>query len=185
MDLAVNPQRDMVRRTLAEHLVGFGLAPVTSIQEQADVLRARRAGKIVTCGGRLVGVFGRWWPYLGNHFQTLLDRQWRPLIGDRCELYFHAPLSSPGFLTLSYVHSGDGTSLSTFYAATLVLDEIARLKRSVAIVSNVTNDRISDRLLQRWGWEAHCLEWSGRHFIKRFYGEYPEIALPWRKRLEM
>ena len=75
------------------------------------------------------------------------------------------------------------TALSTFYAATLILDEIARLRDTNAIVCNVTNLRISDRLMLRWGWEKHCQHWAGRHFIKRFYGRYPEISSTWRERL--
>ena len=73
----------------------------------------------------------------------------------------------------------------TLYAASLVLDEVARLRRSQAIVCNVTNRRISDRLMQRWGWEEHCQQWSSRHFIKRLYGEYPEISSSWRERLRL
>jgi hypothetical protein len=75
--------------------------------------------------------------------------------------------------------------LSTFYAATLVLDEIARLRDANAIVCNVTNVRISDRLMRRWGWEEHCQQWMGRHFIKRFYGHFPDIPSSWRERLNL
>jgi hypothetical protein len=64
-----------------------------------------------------------------------------------------------------------------------MLDEIARIKGAHAIVCHVTNGRISDRLLRRWGWEAHCLNWKGRHFIKRFYGRYADIPNHWRSRL--
>ncbi len=142
-----------------------------------------RCGRIITQAGRLVGVHGRWWPYYGSWFQVYWDMALRPLKRDRCELYFHKPLGSKDFLCLSYVHSGARTSLSSFYLATLVLDEIARVKGSKAIVCNVTNHRISDRLMERWGWQAHCQKWRGRHFIKRFYGHYPKIAPYWRSRL--
>ncbi|HBE66664.1 MAG TPA: hypothetical protein DDW52_00815 [Planctomycetaceae bacterium] len=104
---------------------------------------------------------------------------------DVCELYYHAPLACPRFLTLSYVRSGPKTSLSTFYAATLMLDEIARLKQTGAIVCNVSSDRLTDRLLARWGWDEHCESWTGRHFIKRLYGDYPRIPEVWRKRLRL
>jgi hypothetical protein len=56
----------------------------------------------------------------------------------------------------------------------LVLDEIARIKQTDAIVCDVRNARISDRLLRRWGWESHVPQSRRRHFIKRFYGEYPD-----------
>ena len=38
--------------------------------------------------------------------------------------------------------------------------------------------RISSRLAQRWGWEAHKPSRWRRHFIKRFYGSYPEPLKP-------
>ena len=185
MDLAIDSRCNLVHRPILERLAGLGLRTVTEIARQTQQLEARRAGHIVVQGGRLVAVFGRWWPYLGNHIRAAWDQRFRQTEVDRCELFYHAPLSSPQFLTLSYIHSGERTSLASLYAATLVLDEIARIKRSLAIVCNVTNDRISDRLLARWGWETHCHAWSGRHFIKRFYGEYPEIATVWRTRLKM
>jgi len=115
--------------------------------------------------------------------QVVWDMHVRPVRGDRCELFYHQPIGNPGYLSLSYVHSGARTSLSTVYLAGLVLDEIARLHRAHAIVCHVTNDRITDRLMQRLGWQAHCQQWSGRHFIKRFYGDYPDLSPHWRQRL--
>ena len=185
MDLAIDSRCDLVRRPIVERLAGFGLSPVTHIAQQAQQLAARRAGHIVVQGGRLVAVFGRWWPYLGNHLRAAWDQRFRQTEVDRCELFYHTAISSPQFLTLSYIHSGEKTSLASLYAATLVLDEIGRIKRSLAIVCNVTNDRISDRLFARLGWVSHCHAWSGRHFIKRFYGQHPEIADSWRTRLTM
>lgn len=151
----------------------------------ADRLSKLRCGRITTRNGRLEAVYGRWWPYYGSLFEVWCDMRFRSGAGDRCDLYYHAPLSSPSFLTLDYVRSGPQTRYSTCYAATIVLDEIARLRKSKAIVCHITNDRISDRLLRRGGWQAHCLEWSGRHFIKRFYGEYPVISSAWRERLKL
>ena len=63
--------------------------------------------------------------------------------------------------------------------ALLVLDEIAKLKRTDAIVCEVSNWRISDRLLTRWGWESHLGESRRRHFIKRFYGDYTAVTDRW------
>ena len=185
MDLAIDSRVDLVRRSTAERLAGFGLAPVIDIGKQQQLLRGRRAGCIVTERGRLAAVFGRWWPYLGNHLRAQWDRRFRGASGDRCELYYHVPLSASQFITLSYVHSSETCSLSTLYAASLVLDEIAHIKGSAAIVCHVTNDRISDRLLTRWGWSSHCPDLQGRHFIKRFYGKYPDIPALWRTRLRM
>lgn len=166
-------------------LAGIGLPFVREPVEAHKLLQRRRAGKIIVQEGRLVGIAGRWWPHLGSLAEVWLAKRARFGTKDRCELYYHQPLGSAGFLTLSYVKAGPATSLSTFYASTLVLDEIARLKDTQAVVCHVTNDRLSDRLLRRWGWQQHCLQWSGRHFIKRFYGHFPEIAPTWRKRLRL
>lgn len=144
-----------------------------------------RCGRIVCENGQLTSIRRRWWPYLGNIVQAMLDTKLRPLKKDRCELFYHQPWSSPNYLSLAYVRSGPGTSLSTFYLATLALDHIARLKRSDGIVCHVSNDRISDKLLARWGWQQHCLDWPGRHFIKRFYGDYPDLGDCWSERLHL
>ncbi len=185
MDLAVD-QRDAGHRwSLAAGLAGWGLQPITCIVSARDVLRCRRAGRIVIDVGQLTAVYGRWWPYSGDLLHVRWDTAFRGMQRDRCELYYHCPKSVNGFMTLDYVRSGAGTSLNTFYAATLVLDEIARLKQANAIVAHVTNARISDRLMERWGWQAHCLQWQGRHFIKRFYGHYPSIPTSWRTRLSL
>jgi hypothetical protein len=61
----------------------------------------------------------------------------------------------------------------------IVLDEIARLKGSDAIVAEVRNLRISNRLLHRWGWESHLPTSRRRHYIKRFYGSYPDPHAAW------
>lgn len=185
MDLALDQRGIGNRWSLATGLAGWGLPPVTHVARKHDWLARRRAGRIVTQDGKLRAVYGRWWPYGGNMLQVQWDLLFRTMPVDRCELFFHAPLACPNFLTLDYVHSGPSTSLSTFYAATLVLDEIAKIKRSAAIVCHVTNQRISDRLLERWGWQAHCPNWKGRHFIKRLYGQYAPIPSQWRTRLTL
>jgi len=57
-----------------------------------------------------------------------------------------------------------------------VLDEIARIKRSDALLTDASNLRISDRLLARWGWVPHTSSRWHRHHIKRFYGNYPPAS---------
>ena len=184
MDLAAS-QADARPRGLLSDLgvAGIGLRSVKNIAADHELLRARRSGKIIVEYGGLRSVCGRWWPHCGNMMQVLWDMNFRPVCRDRCELYYHIPWGAPGFITLSYVHSGPATSMGTLYAGALVLDEIARLKQSQAIVCHVTNDRISDRILTRWGWQQHCLDWAGRHFIKRFYGKYPAVSSHWSERL--
>ena len=183
MDLAIDQGSVGNLHVLATRLAGLGLRCVTDLSREAPTLASRRSGMIVTENGRFRAVVGRWWPHYGSLVEFLWDRKLRRMPGDRCELFYHQSLASPGFLTLDYVRTGCATRLTTCYTASLVLDEIARLRKTNAIVCNVINDRISDRLLERWGWEAHCPTWSGRHFIKRFYGEYPSVPSDWQARL--
>ena len=106
--------------------------------------------------------------------------EWRHRRGsqaeNRCQLHYSQPRNAPGFLALKYIFSTAGTSYATFRGALVVLDEIARLKNAAAIVTDVSNLRISDRLLRRHGWEPHLDHARQRHFIKRFYDGYPDHA---------
>jgi hypothetical protein len=102
--------------------------------------------------------------------------------GDRILLYYNQPWRFPNFLALRYAVSARDTSMRSLCRALDVLDEIARLKRSDALLCDVGNWRISTQLLSRWGWAPHCPSRWHRHYIKRFYGEYPPRAA-WLGRL--
>ena len=148
---------------------------VDCLHSGADVLRRRRYGVIEMADEQLVAVHLRPWP----KSVSLLEIAWlgrrmhRYRRGNRCLLYYNQPLRFPNFLVLKYAVSHHGTSLKTFRGSLTVLDEIARIKRSDAALTEVSNLRISDRLLRRWGWERHVLQSRRRHYIRRFYGEYP------------
>ena len=147
---------------------------VTDIQAQAAVLRDRTYGVIETANDCFVAVHLRPFPKWGSLLECWWDeRMKRHRAGNRCWLYYNQPWGLRNFLALMYVASYKDTTLATFHGALVVLDEIAKLKKTDALVTDVTNPRISDRLLKRNGWEQHCLESPGRRFIKRFYGKYP------------
>ncbi len=97
--------------------------------------------------------------------------------GDRCLLFYNQPLRHPKYLALVLVVSHRECSLATFRRTLTVLDEVARVKRSDAILCDAWNERISDRLLARWGWESHKPQRWHRNYIKRFYGTYPPAAV--------
>jgi hypothetical protein len=90
-------------------------------------------------------------------------------------LYYNQPRRFPNFLALRYIVSTPRTSFRTSRRALATLDEIARIKRTDAIVCEAWNRRISDRLLHREGWERHLHHSRRRHYIKRFYGSYPPL----------
>jgi hypothetical protein len=140
-----------------------------------EALRRDRYGVIETQQGRLVSICLRRWPKIATALEASLcgQRCHRGRAGDRCWLYYNQPRSFPNFLALKYVVSQRDCTLATFRRALEVLDEVARVKRTDAILCDAWNPRISDRLLARWGWEPHKPTRWHRHFIKRFYGVYP------------
>jgi hypothetical protein len=148
---------------------------VTDLESRTDVLRKRRYGVIVAEHGQLSQIILRPWPKVVSLAEVLFwghrFHDQRP--GDRCWLYYNQPLRHGNFLALKYVLSSRDATLQTFRCCLTVLDEIARIKHTDALVCEASNVRISDRLLQRWGWEAHVPSSRRRHFIKRFYGSYP------------
>ncbi|MEQ8790020.1 MAG: hypothetical protein RIC55_27235 [Pirellulaceae bacterium] len=154
---------------------------IRDLREGAEVLRRRPYGVIETADERLVGIHLRPWPkvisvaeiwWLGSRFHHRTP-------GNRCLLYYNQPWGFRNFLTLKYVVSSCGASLKTFRGALVILDEIARIKRSDAALCEASNLRISDRLLDRWGWQRHVPDSDRRHFIKRFYGDYPAPQEAW------
>lgn len=85
-----------------------------------------------------------------------------------CRVYWHIPWGSPGVLAIDYLHAGRGCHWRDFVAASRCVDQIARERGCLIAVCHVTNDRLSDRVLRRLGYERHCRHLRGRHFIKRY-----------------
>lgn len=145
---------------------------------QADLLRRRRYGVIEFADGRFRRIRLRWFPkiisaseiwFLGMTFHNRRA-------GDRLWLYYNQPLRHSNYLVLKYVVSTRQGSLASLVRALDVLDELARLKGSDALLCDAANGRLSPRLMQRYGWIPHCPSHWHRHFIKRFYGTYPPRA---------
>lgn len=151
---------------------------VTDLHDGADVLRRRAYGVIEAAGGRFRRVVLRPFPKVISVPEILVLGGWyhgrRP--GDRCLLYYNQPWRFPNFLAVKYVISARGTSYKTMLRTLDALDEIARLKRSDALLCDVANWRVSPKMMARRGWEPHCPSRWHRHYIKRFYGQYPPPA---------
>ena len=154
---------------------------VRDLRHDTEPLQRRHYGVIEMLDGRLHGIHLRPWPKLvsasevalfGNGFHHRTE-------GNRCWLYYNQPRRVANFLALKYIVSSRHCTFKTFRGATIILDEIARLKRTDAIVCEVRNLRISDRLLKRWGWQQHLETSRHRHFIKRFYGQYGDPSAAW------
>jgi hypothetical protein len=149
----------------------------------ADVaaLRRGRYGVIEVAESELVAIHLRPWPRIISalEIEWLGNRRHERTPGDRCWLYFNQPWRHSNFLALKYVLSLRDCTFATSRRAALALDEVARVKRSDAILCDAWNLRISERLLARWGWEAHNPSRWHRHYIKRFYGQYPRMSGQW------
>ncbi len=150
---------------------------ITDLSASAATIRRRRYGVIEVVDGKLAGIHLRPFPRIMLWAEAWWRRQTRASRkhGDRCRLYYAQPLWHSNYLAVNYVESTPGTSFSSLRLATVILDHIARLKRSDAVFCDVTNAKISDRLLHRWGWAPLRVSRWHRVFIKRFYGKYPEL----------
>ena len=152
---------------------------VTDLELQADELRAGSCGVIEIVASRLVDIHLWPWPKQASLLEVWWGENWHHhrAKGDRCLLYYKQPRRLPNFLALTYILSSSGATFRTSRGALAVLDEIAHIKRSDAIVCQVKSSRITERLLRRFGWDRHITGSRSRHYIKRFYGEYAEPAL--------
>jgi len=155
----------------------FRLGSVADPISGSHQIRRWRYGRIVMQAGRLVEIQHR----LSAGSVSIAQVWWQSKYGrsddDLCWLDYHQPLGMPRFLTLDYVHSGRAAGYKSFIGAIHILSEIARTRNALAIVAHVSNGNISDRLLQRTGWERHLSSWKGRHWIRRFYDGYPDFVL--------
>ena len=148
---------------------------VRDLSDGAEALACRRYGCVEMRDAQLRAIHLRPWERLVSQPEVWLGQWWHGRrSGNRCYLYYNQPRGCPNYLSLAYIVSTREGSLGSFYGALCVLDEIARIKRTDAIVCEAFNERISDRLLARWGWERHLPKSPRRHFIKRFYGVYPQ-----------
>lgn len=149
---------------------------VTDLNAEADLIRRWRCGRILVRGGNFLGVQRRW--FVGS--VSVAQVWWQLRFGhnddDICWLDYHQPRGMPAFLTLDYLRSGKQAGYRSSNRACEVLDQISEIRGTQAIVAHVSNGRISDRVLDRLGWQQHMQQWDGRHWIKRFYDGYPSAS---------
>jgi hypothetical protein len=146
---------------------------IVDFRAQAATLKFWPSGKITMASGKLIDIRCGLLPKRVSVARVWLETHFRSLPEDHCTITYHSPLGSR-YLALDLVLAGPRTRLCTIRGACETLDEIARLRGAVAIFAHVSTSRISDRLLQRLGWQQHCLESPGRHWVKRFYDGYPD-----------
>ena len=148
-------------------VANIALGSVTSIEGNADRIRSWNYGELELFDGKLLGIYPRWWPRIPSKWESFRDNAFRSLPTDVCRTYYAFPRRAPGFMSVLYALSGPKTQYTTFYRAVVVLDEIARLRDSDAIVCQVINLQASERLMNRWGYVRHALARGDNHYIKR------------------
>jgi hypothetical protein len=152
--------------------------PIRTAQDwqagQVEIIH-RRYGVIEAVAGKLVAIHFRRWPKLftwpefwpvGHDYHAFGD-------ADRCLLYYNQPRQHSQFLALRYMISQRGTTYATCRAVLSALDWVAEFKQTDALLCDAANNRLSDRLIRRFGWEPHKPSRWHRNYIKRFYGKYP------------
>ncbi len=151
---------------------------ITDLRAGADSLLRQRYGVIEAVGGRFRRVSIRPFPTLVSGAGAGYLGGWHHghQRGDRCRLYYNQPWRFRNFLAVKYVVSSRGTSYATYRKVLDALDEIARIKGVDAMLCDLASRRITPAMMRRWGWEPHNPSRWHRHYIKRFYGEYPHRA---------
>ncbi len=145
---------------------------VTDLDESREILRQHCHGVIDVREGRLRAINLRPWPKLislagvaWGHFSHCY------IPGNRMRLYYDQPRNYPNFLALKFAISSRDTTLKTALLALKLLDKIAEIKQSDALLMDATNFRLSSRMLARFGWKPHAPSRWHRNYIKRLYLE--------------
>jgi hypothetical protein len=161
---------------------------IASLDDE-EVLRRHRYGIIETASGELAAIHFRPFPKWISIVEVVYQqyrfhrRRWE----NRCLIYYNAPRRCPGYLAAAYILTFAGTRYDTILRASATLDAVARIRRCEAIVCHVTNRRMSDRVLSRFGWEKQAIHPRRRHFIKRLGETASEEETRWgrwRKKIE-
>ena len=148
-------------------VANLALGNVTSVDGNADRIRSWNYGELELFDGKLLGIYPRWWPRIASEWESFRDSAIRSLPTDFCRVYYAFPRRVPGFMSVLYARSGPNTKYKTLYRAVVVMEEIARLRDSHAIVCQMINLRASERLMNRWGYVRHALALGNNHYIKR------------------
>ena len=139
-------------------------------REWNEQIASRRYGVIQVRSGTKTTLRFRSFPKVVSIWHVLWGRVWTHdrRSGDCCELYYDAPSHCPDFVVIKWMLSHRNTTFHTTRTAMKTLDEIARIRQARAIVFHASNDRITDRVMERFGYERHAMHLRGRHYIKRF-----------------
>lgn len=146
----------------------WGLPAVLSIAGNEKLISEWRYGAIALRHGDITSIQARWWPRWGTLWGAMSDRVVRTLPDEECRFYYSFPRSAPGYMSLLYVHAGEKTTYRTFHRGIVAVEEIANLRKARGIVCQVTNERLTDRMMTRWGYSKHAESLGNNHYIRRW-----------------
>lgn len=109
----------------------------------------------------------RWFPRWASQWDIAKDETKRSALKGECRVFYSFPIRTPGFMAINYFTSGEQTSYRTLILGVQVLEEIARSRKSIAIVCQAVSVRLSERLMHRWGFVRHALTLGENHYIRR------------------
>lgn len=109
----------------------------------------------------------RLWPRIASSFDVFWDEKVSSGEPNSCRVFLSFPKRAPGYLTVNYLCTGPNTEYRILARATKIVDQIAIVRNCQAIVCQVISQRISERLLQRWGYVPHAQSLGNGHFIRR------------------
>ncbi len=142
---------------------------VTDLDAAKGSVQRRRFGVIEVADGRFRRLRLRPLPKLISVPEIRLVGRWyhRLAAGDRCWLYYAQPFRYPNYLTIQYMVTSREAGYRTFLESLKILDQVAAIKKSDALLCELIGPRITREMMARWGWEPHCLKSYRRHYIKR------------------
>ncbi|MEM7782960.1 MAG: hypothetical protein AAF939_01195 [Planctomycetota bacterium] len=152
---------------------------VKNLAESQNLIRRRAYGVIEAENGNFQRIQLRPFPKFGSIVEANWLSQWNSVTRNRdnCRLFYNQPLFHRNYLSLSYVESSPGTRLKTFYSVLETLQRVAYIKKSDAIIAELSTPKLTDRFMVRRGWEPFLPESKKRFWIKRFYGDYPDRVI--------
>jgi len=109
----------------------------------------------------------RWFPRWASRWDVAKDETVRSAVRGECRIFYSFPMRAPGFMAVNYLTCGEQTSYQTLLVGKQLLEEIARRRKSIAIVCEAYSDRLSERLMRRWGFVRHALTLGEQHYIRR------------------
>lgn len=119
------------------------------------------------CGSFAFEFIPRWVPRFASRWDVLLDTS-RPRVKEReCHVYYSFPMRTPGFMAVQYLVCGQETPYATLRRSVEIVSWIARARGCQAVVCQAISDRLSERVMKRWGYVPHAKTLGPGHYILR------------------